>query len=105
MIDKDKLAVGGWWMWILGLVVVSFFALSLLNYGGIFTKTVVEREVFENSFQYSQARKAEIATYTAQIAELEGQLANPSLDAGTQSTINAQLSAIRIQLNTARNMQ
>jgi hypothetical protein len=36
-----------------------------IQYLGVFGKTMVEREVFESSYQYSEARKSEIATYEA----------------------------------------
>lgn len=105
MFDLGKRIFGAWWMWVLGLIVVSIIVLSILDYAGVFTRTVVERKVFEESFQYSEARKVEIATYEAQLAELEKKLSNPELDAGTRNEIEAQMSAIRIQLNTARRRQ
>ncbi|MBI4135466.1 hypothetical protein HY477_01910 [Candidatus Uhrbacteria bacterium] len=102
---EERRVLERWWLWALGLIVISLIVLSVLGYAGVFTRTVVERKVFESSFQYSEARKTEIATYEAQLAELEHKLTNPDLDATTRTNIEAQMSAIRIQLNTARGRQ
>ena len=98
MIDQEKRAMGGWWMWILGLVIVTVVVFAALNYAGIIGKTIVERKVFENSYQYSAGQKQKIAIYEAQLAELKGRLASPDLDSGTRANIKAQASQIRIQL-------
>ena len=102
LIEEEKKELGAWWMWILGLVVVSIIILTVTGYLGKITGTAVEREVFEQSYQRSEAVKSEIATYSVQIASLEGQLLNPNLDAGTKANISAQLSAIKMQLNIAK---
>lgn len=60
--DSEKREFGAWWVWVLALFVLTIVVLAGLNYAGIFGRTVVERKVFEHSFQYSEARKAEIAT-------------------------------------------
>ena len=65
----------------------------------------VERIVFENSFQYSEARSTEIATFEAQLAEIKVQLTNPNLEADTRINLEAQVSAIRVQLKVARSKQ
>ena len=104
-VDPEKKEFGKWWMWVLFLVVVTVLVIFAFGSLGIFTQTVVERKVFEQSFQYSEARKLEIATYEAQLAELRGKLSNPNLDAGTRANIDAQIMAIQIQLNTARRRQ
>lgn len=102
---EERREFSRWWWWILGLVIVTGLIFSILGYVGVFTKTVVEREVFEQSFQYSEARKSEIATYEAQLAEINSQLADPSLDASTQRSLKAQKSAIEVRLATAKAKQ
>lgn len=100
--DKEKKLVGGWWMWVLLLMIVSGIVLTGLSYVGLIGRTVVERKVFENSFQYSEARKAEVAAYQATLAEIERKLATAKIDEGTRANLEAQASGIRIQLNVAR---
>lgn len=75
------------------------------RYLGIWGKTTVEREVFEASYQRSEALASEIATNKATVAEIESQLENPNLDENTRYNLNAQLSAARIRLQTAESKQ
>jgi len=103
--DKEKKDFSKWWLLISVLSALSVVMLLGLNYAGKFTGTVVERKVFENSYQRSEGLKSQIATYNAQIASLEAQLLNPNFDAGTKAYINAQLAALNIQLNTAKGMK
>jgi hypothetical protein len=83
--------------------------LTLIGFGlnsmGLIGSTIAKRKVFENSFQYSEARKGEIAVFTAQQAELEGQLSNPGLDVGTRANLEAQAASLRVQLSAARSKQ
>ena len=89
-------------MWILGLFVVFFLVLSILHYLGMFGQTVVERKIFENSFQYSEARKTEIATFEAQLAEINRSLTSSEIDDQTKSNLEAQAAGLRIKLQVAR---
>jgi len=99
--EKEKTYLAGWWMWILGLLVVSAVIISILSYAGMFGRTVVERKIFENSFQYSEARKTEVATFKAQLAEID-RLLSSDIDTQTRARLEAQASALRVQLQTAR---
>jgi hypothetical protein len=103
--DQDKKEVGKWWMWGVLLVVLTSIIFTVLGYFGVFGKTFVERKVFEQSYQRSEALKTQVVTYEAQLAELETQLNNPNLDEGDRANIEAQMAAIRIQLKTARSKQ
>lgn len=98
----ERREFGKWWVWILGLAILSGVIITALGYAGVFTKTVVEREVFEQSFQNSEARKSEIATYEAQLAEINSQLADPNLDENTRRSLKAQKSAIEVRLTAAQ---
>jgi hypothetical protein len=91
-----------WLFWGLGICVILGILLWVLSSAGLIGRTVVEREVFERSFQYSEATKRQIATYEAQIEEINVQLASPDLDTRTRQNLNAQRSAIRIQLKAAQ---
>lgn len=99
--DPEKKFFGAWWVWIVTLMLGTFVVFGVLNAFGIIGRTVVEREVFERSFQYDQARESQGNIYTAQIAELEAQLQNPNLDAAAKANIEAQLAAIRVRARAA----
>ena len=94
-----------WWLWVMGLIVLTTIVFAGLKYAGVFTDTVVEREVFEQSYQRTEAINTQIATLEAQKTELVAQLQNPNLDEATKANINSQLAAIRIQLDTAKRKQ
>lgn len=102
--DKEKKDVGKWWVWIFFLIVMSVLVLTGLRYFGLIGGTIVERVVFENSMQYTEARKTQIATFEAQLIEINGQLSNPSLEAGTRHNLETSASVIRVQLNAARSL-
>jgi len=88
------------------IVVVLLGGLGFfLRSGGVIGRTVVDRVVFEKSYQRSEAFKAKIAMDEASIAQIQGQLLNPNLDENTRFNLNAQVSAARIRINTARSMQ
>ncbi|MHC4690965.1 MAG: hypothetical protein ACYS5F_15265 [Planctomycetota bacterium] len=102
--ESEKKYFASWWFWIGFLVIVSlpvFFGLRSL---GLIGSTVVEREVFQRSFQYQEARKTAIATYEAQLVEIERKLLG-ELDQNTRNNFEAQAAAIRIQLATERSKQ
>lgn len=103
--DQEKKDYGSWWVWILTLTVFSVIVLSILSYAGIFTRTVVERKVFEQSYQRSEALKSQIATDEAVMAEIESKLKNPNLDDNTRYNLKAQISAARVRISTARRKQ
>lgn len=95
--EQEKKCFAGWWFWVVGLVMVNsvlFFGLKALGVFG-------ERVVFEQSHQYHESRKTEIATYSAQLAEIERKLMG-QLDENTRINLEAQVSALRIQLQIAR---
>ncbi len=98
----EKKIVGGWWLWILLLFVVTIVVISALNYADILNSTVVKRKVFENSFQYSEARRTEIVTFEAQLAEINNQLLSDFLDPATRSNLESQRVAINVMLRSAR---
>lgn len=89
----------------LGVVLI----LAILGFGlnslGLLGRTVVEREVFENSYQRSEALKSQIALDEATLAEINRKLANSNLDADTRANLEAQASAARVRLATAKGKQ
>lgn len=100
--EQEKKYFAGWFWWVAMMMILLSIILAGLGYLGMFGKTVVERKVFENSFQYSEARKSEIATFEVQLAEIKGKLSNQQLSQSTRTNLEAQASALRIQLNIAR---
>jgi hypothetical protein len=95
----------GKWLLIFGTLLIFvggiWFALSSM---GLIGRTIVERKIFEQSFQYNEARKTAIATYEAQLAEINAQLEG-NLDDATRQNLNATAASIRIKLSTERNKQ
>jgi hypothetical protein len=77
----------------------------VLHSAGVFGQTVVERKVFENSYQRSEAIKSQIATDEANLAEIDRKLQNPNLDPDTRANLEAQASAARVRIAAARSKQ
>jgi len=100
VIDQEKREFGGWWVWVLGLLIISTIVLTILGYVGVIGRTIVERKVFENSYQYSEARKTEIMTYEAQLAEIDAQLSTAGET--ERHGLLAQRAAIEVRLRVAR---
>lgn len=103
MIDKDKREFGGWWLWVVGLLVISIPVFWGLNMIGLFGKTVTERIIFEQSYQKKAGDKSKLRIFTAQKAAVKRRLSNPNLTSEQRTELEAQLSAIDIQLSTAGN--
>lgn len=100
--QNEKKELGGWWIWILALIVLSTIVLSGLKYAGIIGTTIVEREVFKNSFQYSEARKTEQATFEAQLSEINRRLLSQIISQDERNNLEAQAASIRILLTVSR---
>lgn len=66
--------------------------------------TVVERKVFENSFQRTAGLKERLATDEAALVELRAKLSNPNLDQNTRTNLEAQAAAIRVRIETTRRL-
>lgn len=87
-----------WWrvtLGTLGAIILLAFVAFALNWFGVFG----QRIIFENSFQYQEARKLEVQTYQAQLAEIDVQLR--SADATTRERLLAQRAAISVRLRAA----
>jgi hypothetical protein len=87
---------------VIAILAGTGFALNSL---GVFGRTVVERKVFENSYQRTAALEERIAVDTASLTEIERQLLNPNLDADTRFNLEAQAAAARVRIQTARSQQ
>lgn len=105
---RNDMKVMRWTFWnILALLVVGVVVLGAVGFAlhscGVFGHTVVERKVFENSYQRTEALKAQIAADEAVLAEIEEKLRNPKLDEDTRRNLEAQAAAARIRIRTAKN--
>lgn len=94
-----------WTFWrFLPLFILVAAMLSSIFFGlrsiGLIGYTAVEREVFEQSYQRSEALKSALATYEAQLVEISQQLNNPDLDDNTRYNLNAQKSALNVRINS-----
>lgn len=93
----------------LPLIVIAVLIMAALFFGlrsaGLIGGTVVERVVFEQSYQRSEALKSQIATDEAVIMEIERKMMNPSLDEDTRFNLEAHLSAARVRIATAKGRQ
>jgi biopolymer transport protein ExbB/TolQ len=99
----EKREFAGWWMWILLLLVISAIVFTGLRYVGLVGQTMIERKVFEESYQRSAGDEAKLNTFRASMAEIESQLRRDDLSASTRADYEAQLAAIRIQINALEN--
>jgi hypothetical protein len=84
---------------------VLIVVLSATGIFGRIVNVVVEREVFERSYQYQEGKNAQIAKYEAEIASLKVKLRSPNLSVTMRSDMEAQLAALEIQLRAARDLQ
>lgn len=97
-LDPEKKFVAKWWFWIVLLMVLTVpisFGMKAL---GLWGHTVVERKVFENSYQYDQARRTAVATYEAQLVEISAKLRNPDLDPMVRSDLEALAASLRVRV-------
>lgn len=98
----EKAELTSWWAWGLGLLLLTAIAFGVLNALGLVGGTYVERKVFEQSYQRSEAKAAQATTYRAQLAEIEAQLARTDITSNTRRLLEAQAASIRVQLAGAK---
>jgi len=100
--DEEKTFVGKLWVWILFLIIITTVTMTGLSYLGLIGKTVVERKVFEQSYQKQEADKTASTAYSAQLAMLRRKLNNQDITASTRNEIQAQIDAITVLNATKR---
>lgn len=95
MIDQDKKWFGGWWLWILLLIIVTSVAGFGLRYAGIFG----ERIIFENSYQKHSADDARQSGLEAELVGITARLRAGGLTQSQQADLEAQKASVTYQLN------
>jgi len=94
--DEEKKYLGKWWVWILVLLIFTAVVFTCLDYVGIIGRTVVERKVFEQSYQKRASDEDALSTYDSQISILQRRLRKEGLTQDEREEIQAQIDAITI---------
>lgn len=102
--NQEKKDFGKWWLWVLFLPIQIVIVLSIMGYISKFTSTIVERKVFENSYQRSESIKSEVVIFEATLAEIDQKLSG-SIGEQTRNELESQASSIRILLRVAKEKQ
>lgn len=107
---NDILKESRWTFWrVFPSVLLIVIVLTGLGFGarslGLFGETVVERVIFEQSYQRSESIKARIAVDEAVLKEIQMKLSNPGLDENTVYNLKAQAGAARLRIATARGIE
>jgi len=98
--EAEKKYLAKWWFWFLLLLIITGIVLASLSYVGIIGKTIVERKVFEHSYQKHEADKTASTVYAAQLAQLQRKLSDPNIDESAKIEIQAQIDAIIVLQRT-----
>ena len=94
--DSDKKEVGKWVVWIIVLFIGVVIVFSLINYVGLGVSTVVERKVFEQSYQKQAADSDAISAYDAQLTILRRRLRASDITTIKKTEIQGQIDSINI---------
>lgn len=100
--QQEKKEFAKCWLWVSMLVILTIILLVVVSAGGKVASTIVEREVFEQSYQKRSADKEAIATYNSQLQILQRRY----IDAPTReekAVIQAQMDSIKTLLATKEN--
>lgn len=83
--------------------ILLFFSVLgfVLNSVGLLGRTIVEREIFEQSYQRSSAIQSQINKEKATIISIKSRLSDPALEESLKTNLQAQLRAAELRLNTA----
>lgn len=101
--EKDKKYFGGWWIWIVFLIIATGIVFTGLSYTGIIGRTIVERKIFENSYQKRAADEDAVTTYDAQMSLLRRKLNSSNLSVEERNNLQAQIDAILILKSSKEN--
>lgn len=105
--EANQVAKDSVWTIFKFLPFIVIFALIMfgLNSMGVIGKTVVERKVFENSYQRSEGIKSGLSMFKAQLAEVNSRLRQRDLNKYDKQDLLAKKSALTIQISTLEGKQ
>lgn len=92
----DKIDITKWWLFLVFLIILAMVIFGMINYTNLFVGTIIERKVFEQSYQKKEADKTALTTYKAQLSNLKSKLRNPELNENSRYEIEAQIESIEI---------
>ena len=84
------------------LSILAIIVLWVIGRAMFIGNTIIEREVFEQSYQRQAGIEEAIATYEAQLAMIEIKLESTELTEQERNTLEANRASIRIQLQATR---
>ena len=97
---KEMKEMSLWFIFGIGLIAIAIIVFSIMGYMGRYTKTVVERKVFEQSYQKQSADKNREKNYRAQLAKINVMLNDPNISEDRKNNLLAQKAMIEVQLNS-----
>lgn len=75
------------------------------RYLGLWGNTVIERKVFEESYQRRSSYNERIAIYESQLIEVNTQLMRAGISSAQRNNLEAQAAALRVQIRAAKEMR
>lgn len=104
MFKEEKKIITSWWFYFLGLILITIIVGSFMKYFGMIGKTVVERVVFENSYQRSETMKSREMGYLVQLSQVNSMLATET-DPEKINYLKAQEAMLNTQLSLTKGMK
>lgn len=104
MFKEEKKIITSWWFYFLGLILITIIFGSFMKYFGMIGKTVVERVVFENSYQRSETMKSREIGYLVQLSQVNSMLATET-DPEKINYLKAQEAMLNTQLSLTKGMK
>lgn len=99
--SEAKRTTWGFMPTLIGIIIVLSILGFVLNSLGVFGRTVVERKVFEQSYQRSSAIESQTATDEAALVEINSQLSRTDIDQNTRANLESQAAGARVRIDAA----
>lgn len=91
---SEKIEFAGWWLWIVFLLIITAGIFAIFKPMGMWW----DRQVMLESHQYSEARATEMATFKAQLANIDMMLATET-DPEVRADLNRQRMMLMQQMS------